>query len=106
MEKPNCSVVETTSQNPPVGTRDNGEQNISMGREGCVICPRQTETAGLWGRDYTMGEEPDEQQSEKLSVITTDSGVIVGLSVRHHRIVGVFKWFLYIGVTLTGLCFI
>lgn len=47
-------MVETTSQSPPVGTRDNGEQNISIGREGCEICPRQTETAGQKGRDYTM----------------------------------------------------
>lgn len=49
-EKPNCSVAGAV-QNPPVEARDNGEQNISMGREEGAICPRQTETAGLRGRD-------------------------------------------------------
>lgn len=73
-------MVETTSQRPPVGARDNREQKISMGREGCVICPRQRETAGLRGRDYMMGEESD-KQSEKLSVTTIDSVVLCRLYI-------------------------
>lgn len=54
-----------------------------------MICPRQTETAGLRGRDYTVEEESGEQQSETL--LTTDGAVIEGLQVMNHRFAGVFE---------------
>lgn len=62
MEKPNCSVVETSSQSSLVGTRDNREQYITMGREGCMSSPQQTlrEWGGgikSWGRSQNNSEK-------------------------------------------------
>ena len=88
-------MVERARQSPPVGSGDNREQNISMGREegeGAVAVfdrdkQADRQTAGLRGRDQMVEEESQEQQPEK--VLSAHGGVSVGLYDVHFMIVGV-----------------
>lgn len=64
--KPNCSVAGAV-QNPPVEARDNGEQNISMGREegaGGDLSPTDRD-CGAEGEGLNDGGRSHEQQPEK-----------------------------------------